>query len=287
VEGAALGSQEITYWPGEELKEGEFRWDIGTAGSTTMLALTMIPLALFSKGPSYFSIIGGLFQDFAPSAFHMREVLIPFLRRMGASIKVEMLRPGYVPKGQGHLRIEVEPIRKPMAPVRLIDQGDVKIIHGISLSSHLEASKVSERMAAQCQKLLRKKDYQSRIETIHDTTAPQKGAALILWAETNTGALIGADQAGKTGRRSESIAHFVVTSLLQDIRSGATTDRHMADQLILFAALARGRTEYRIPMLTDHVKSNLWLIRKLLGAEVELQDNFLKVDGIGLHPSGR
>jgi len=39
----------------------------------------------------------------------------------------------------------------------------------------------------------------------------------------------------------------VVSSLLEDLATPATTDRHLADQLILFAALAKGTTQYRIP----------------------------------------
>lgn len=286
VEGDAVGSQEIFYQPGESLEGGDFHWDIGTAGSTTMLAFTLLPVALFAKHSSRFSITGGLFQDFAPSAFHMQKILIPLIRRMGARVRLEMVRPGYVPKGQGHLKLEVEPLDSPLAPLRLTDQGTVKAIRGVSLSSHLDAGKVSERMADRCLELLEKEGYDPKIEILYDTTAVQKGAALMLWAETDTGALLGADQAGKVGRKSESIAHFVVTSLLEDLRSGATTDRHMADQLVLFAALAGGRTEYRIPAVTDHVEANLWLVREILGVNTEVQNNYLKVDGIGLRPSG-
>ena len=107
-----------------------------------------------------------------------------------------------------------------------------------------------------------------------------KGAALLLLAETDAGCLLGADQAGKPGRRSEAIAEFVTNSLLEDLGTGATTDRHLADQLILFAALARGKTEYRTPQITDHVKSNLWLVEKILGAETELQERWISVKGI-------
>jgi RNA 3'-terminal phosphate cyclase (ATP) len=109
VEGDELESLEILYRPGKSRKGGNFQWDIGTAGSTTMLAFILIPLALLAKGPCQFSLKGGLFQDNAPSAFHMQKVLIPILQRVGAKIQVEILRPGYLPRGQGELKLEVEP----------------------------------------------------------------------------------------------------------------------------------------------------------------------------------
>ncbi|MFH0768537.1 MAG: RNA 3'-terminal phosphate cyclase, partial [Chloroflexota bacterium] len=77
VEGAAVNSKEIFYKPGERIKGGYYQWEIGTAGSTTLLAMTLLPLALFADGETVLRISGGLFQDFAPSAHHMQHVLFP------------------------------------------------------------------------------------------------------------------------------------------------------------------------------------------------------------------
>jgi len=287
VAGAEVGSTEIFFKPGDTLKTGDFRWDIGTAGSTTMLAFTLIPLALFASRPCSFSMVGGLFQDFAPSAFHLQRVLLPILKRMGAEIRMEVLQPGYPPKGEGRLRVEVKPLRGGLKPLRMTEQGTLKRIRGISLASHLENERVSERMADQCKRLLEKRGYQTQIEVLNDQTALQKGAALLLWAETETGCLLGSDQAGKPGRRSEKIAHSVVASLFEDLDTKATTDRHLADQLILFAALAGGTSEYLIPRITEHIESNLWLVEKILGVKSELSENHLHIEGIGFQKTGK
>ena len=287
LEGAEVGSTEITFKPGHTLKTGDFRWDIGTAGSTTMLAFTLIPLALFASRPCSFSMVGGLFQDFAPSAFHLQMVLLPVLKRMGAEMRIEVLQPGYPPKGEGRLRVEVKPLRGVLKPLRMTEQGTIKGIRGISLASHLENERVSERMADQCKRLLEKLGYQTDIVVLNDQTALQKGAALLLWAETETGCLLGSDQAGKPGRRSEKIAHSVVISLFEDLDTKATTDRYLADQLILFAALAGGTSEYVIPRMTEHVESNLWLVEKILGAKSELSKNHLRIEGIGFQKTGQ
>lgn len=58
-------------------------------------------------------------------------------------------------------------------------------------------------------------------------------------------------------------------------------DRHLADQLILYAALAQGESFYLIPAFTDHVEANLWLVETLLGAKWELQGKALWIKGIG------
>jgi RNA 3'-terminal phosphate cyclase (ATP) len=284
LQGDEVGSDTIQYIPGTNLDGGEFSWDIGTAGSTTMLALTVIPLALFARNASHFSIRGGLFQDFAPSALHLEKVLIPLLQRMGAQIHLEIVRPGYVPKGQGHLSVKVRALGDSLKPLQLKKQGNPIHIRAISLASHLEKEKVSERMGARCRSLLQQQGYQPELQILQDQTASQRGAVMLLWAETETGCLLGADRAGKKGRSSEIIGEFVVKTLMEDLRTGATTDRHLADQLILFAALAAGRTEYLVPQVTEHVMSNLWLVDEILGAKTELEGNHLKIEGIGLRP---
>ncbi|MFB3924870.1 MAG: RNA 3'-terminal phosphate cyclase [Syntrophales bacterium] len=282
VQGDDIGSQEIFYYPGKELKGGAFNFDIGTAGSATMLAFTLIQPALYAAGISRFTITGGLFQDFAPTAFHMERILIPLIRKMGGDLELRIDRPGYVPKGGGQISLMVKPLRRALRAIRLPLQGKVEKITGLSLSSHLEQGRVGERMAGRARDLLSRSGYSVEMEILSDNTAPQPGAAFFLAAETSTGCLLGADQAGRRGRRSESIAEFCVNSLLEDLRSGATVDRHMADQLILFAAAADGESEFRIPLWTDHVETGLWLVKEILGAETALRDGYLIIKGVPL-----
>jgi RNA 3'-terminal phosphate cyclase (ATP) len=283
LEGARVDSQEIFYEPGLVLKGGSFHWDIGTAGSTTMLAYTLLPLALFAGAPSHFSLTGGLFQDFAPSFFHLKRVLVPTLQKMGARIELEMVRPGYVPQGQGQVRMSVFPLPGCLNPLLMVAPGAVTRIAGAALASHLEKERVAERMARHCRKILAPEGWKPEIEVLQDRTSVQKGAAFFLRAETEKGCFLGADQAGKLGRSSEAIAEFVASSLLEDTKTKAATDRHLADQLILFAALARGQTRYSIPRPTEHVESNLWLAEKMLGVEIRQEENVLQVEGIGFH----
>src|SRR5215475_2977370 len=67
TEGLSVGVHEFTFAPGARIKGGTFAWDIGTAGSATMLALSILPLACFADGPLTSRITGGVFQDYAPS----------------------------------------------------------------------------------------------------------------------------------------------------------------------------------------------------------------------------
>jgi len=284
LDGAEIGAREIRFRPRGEVKSGRYEWDIGTAGSTTLLAMTLLPAACFAPAAISFRISGGLFQDFAPSAYHMQFVLSPTLARMGINAGISIIRPGYVPRGGGIIEVEVKPVRGKIKPIRLTNRGDVTQIEGISLSSHLAQRRVSERMAGKCNEVLGSKGYRAQIEVIRDTQAIQRGAALVIYAKTSSGCIIGADRAGEPRRTAEDIGRYVARNLMEDLATEATVDRYLADQLIFYAALADGVSEYRIPRLTEHVEANLWLVETMLGAKTEVNQNLVKIQGIGFLP---
>ena len=279
VEGAAVDSQEIVYFPGNRLSGGDFRFDIGTAGSATMLAFTLIAPALFADTPSRFTIVGGLFQDFAPSFFHMQKVLVPLVKRMGADVNLIMEKPGYVPKGGGVMLAEVDPLKSSLKPLDMTHRGKVTEIGGVALASHLRGQRVGQRMADSCNRALRTRAKSCDIEVVEDSAAVQRGAALAVWAKSEANCILGADQAGKPGRRSEAIADFVARSLVEDLDSGACADRHLADQLILFAALADGETEYTIPLSHRACSSKSMAGGKDSWSKHEVKDRTLKIHG--------
>lgn len=284
LHGGEIGSAEIKFKPGGEVKGGQYQWDIGTAGSTTLLVMTLLPAACFATGVMTFKISGGLFQDFAPSAYHMQYVLFPILNRMGITARLSVIRPGYVPRGGGIIQVGVAPVRGKLRPISLPHQGTVTEVSGIALSSHLKERRVSERMAEKCSELLKSSGYSAQIEIVHDTTAIQRGAALAVFAKTDAGCIIGADRGGAPGRTSEEIGQTVAENLLADLATGATVDRYLADQLIFYAALADGVSQYRIPRLTEHVETNLWLVETVLGARTEVDKNLVRIEGIGYYP---
>lgn len=289
LEGGVIGSTAIELIPGNNIKAGKFFFDIGTAGSAVMLAISMAPLALYADTPSEYRITGGLFQDFAPSAFHFQHVLVPLIRKMGVDIRVRIIRPGYVPKGKGMIAVQISPLTRKLFPIDLTSQGNILTIEGFALSSHLEKRNVSERMAEACRKHLKILDAQTNIRIFNDSidspvfeqTAVQSGAALAVWAKTDTGCILGADMAGALRRSAEFIGNHVAGMLMEDIGTGACTDRFLSDQLIPFAALAQGRSRIRIPEMTDHVETRLWLAESLLGAGTSIEGNIIQIDGIG------
>jgi len=282
LEGATLGSGEIWFRPAKVARGGDYSWDIGSAGSTTMMAMTLLPLACFAERPCTFRLKGGLFQDFAPSAYHTQRLLLPTLARMGVRAELRIVRPGYVPRDAGIIEVSVKPLQGKIGALSLpLRRGPVRRISGVALCSHLQQRRVSERMAARCAQVLERHGHRVDFEHLYDTTAVQAGAALAVFAETADGCLLGSDRAGAPRRTSEAIGEHVARSLLQDLDSEASVDRYLADQLVIYAVLADGVSHYSVPTLTEHLETNLWLAETILDAHVQVSDHAVRIEGIG------
>jgi RNA 3'-terminal phosphate cyclase (ATP) len=287
--GATLGSPEIRFRPGPAIGGGAFDWNIGTAGSTTMLALGLMPLSLFAAKPSRHTITGGLFQDFAPSAYHVHSVLFKILALMGIQVHFNIIQPGYVPKGQGRIEATIQPLKGRIRPLTLVDPGRATLVQGIALASLLKDRRVAERMAGSCRLRLESKGYASDIaiyndqahQPVYSRPSIQPGAALAIWTETDSGCILGADMAGARGRSAEQIGQRVARRLIEILATEATVDEHAADQLIPFCALAEGWSTYIIPQMTDHIEARLWLVEKMLGATTEVDGRRIRIKGIG------
>jgi RNA 3'-terminal phosphate cyclase (ATP) len=186
-----------------------------------------------------------------------------------------------VPGGGGVIELSVLPRRQGLDALVLSAAGQVADVHGIALSSHLAERRVSDRMALTCEEQIRGAGMACAIDRVDDVRAVHAGACLAIWAKSSTESMFGADRAGKFGRSSEQIGRFVATTFLEDVHSGATVDRHLADQLVLFCALARGTSSYVVPRASAHLESNLWLVAQF-GARVESAARRVEIEGVGL-----
>jgi RNA 3'-terminal phosphate cyclase (ATP) len=178
TEGVHVESREFTFTPGARIPGGTFDWNIGTAGSTTMLALSVLPVACFADAPISARIKGGVFQDFAPSPHHLQHVLAPMLHRMNANIDLRLERPGYVPGGEGVVQLTVVPPPRGLTGLILADAGRMGIVRGIAIASLLAGRRVDDRMAAACEATVEKAGLTCDIERVLDNEARHAGANL-------------------------------------------------------------------------------------------------------------
>jgi RNA 3'-terminal phosphate cyclase (ATP) len=270
VKGAALGSRELWFTP-QGIEGGEIEAEIGTAGSIPMLLLTILPLCAFAKAPVRLRVTkGGTDTRNAPTINYLKHVLFPMLSRMGLDASLTIEKYGYYPKGMGEIALTVQPCPK-LKPLRLEEFGKITELRGVSVCTFLADRKVAERQAKAANEVLRLRGYKAEIEVVNDSSNPlQKGSSIVLWAETDSGALLGGDAIGELGKLSEAVGREAAESLLREVESRATVDAHLADMLIPYVAMAEEESVYVTRLVTEHLDTNMWLTQQILGVKFKV-----------------
>jgi RNA 3'-terminal phosphate cyclase (ATP) len=276
VKGAILGSKELWFNP-KEVKSGNFKAEIGTAGSIPMLLIAILPICLLAKDPVHLHIAkAGTDVSHSPTINYMRNVFQQALKQMGLELEIKVHKYGYYPKGMGEVTMTVNPPES-LQPLRLDNFGNIKSLKGISVCTFLSNRKVAERQAKAANGYLSEKGYEADIQIINDRSNPfQRGSSIALWAETNTGALIGTDAIGERKKTSEAVGKEAAEKLYTDLSFKPTVDIHLADMLIPYMALAKGTSTFLTREVTDHLETNIWLAEKMLKTRFRIQ----KVNGL-------
>jgi RNA 3'-phosphate cyclase len=266
VVGAQIGSREIEFRPGP-IKTDHLAIQIGTAGSVALaLQPIQIALARCSHGVDVTIEGGGTYGQWAPPIAALEHINFALLRRWGFSASLVVEREGFYPKGGARVRARFEPARI-SGPLELLERGALRGIRGLSLASHhLQRSRVAERQAEAAVNILRREFPHTAIDVetrYAETLSP--GSAVVLWADCEH-TIIGGDALGERGVPAERVGERAAAALLAELRSGATLDRHMADQIIPFVALFGGR--FFCAELTDHIKTNIWVAGQITGREI-------------------
>jgi len=270
TEGAKLGSRELWFKP-KGIVSGEVRAEIGTAGSISMLLLTVLPICAYAKGDVSVHVVnGGTDVRHAPTINYMKYALLPVLERVGVKASLTVKRFGYYPKGMGEVVLKVSNGSKLIA-LSIKEFGIIKEIRGVSVCTFLEKQRVAERQAEAAANVLRNHGYDAEIRVVNDHSNPlQKGSSIALWAKTSKGALVAGDAIGELGKPSEAVGREAAENLLKEIEAHATVDVHLADMLVPYVALADGTSTYLTRKVTDHLDTNIWLMEKILGVKFQI-----------------
>ncbi|ELY68042.1 RNA 3'-terminal phosphate cyclase [Natrinema versiforme] len=282
VSGDELGSETIEFDPGLEpddaggrpadgpggrLEGGSYTVDIGTAGSTTLLCNALLPLATILESPLSVTVTGGTDVAWSPPLDYLRYVTLPLVRRFGVEAACEVDRRGFYPDGGGTVTLRIAP--SSLEPIELTERGPLEGLRLYTTESESLADRdVASRQAAGA---LERLDSASDLELTErcETTAasPSPGSALVLRVDHGTG-VAGFAALGERGKPAERVGEDAADAANRFLEGAAPVDRHMADQLLGFLALAGGQV--RIPAVTDHVETRCALLEEF-GAKIDLE----------------
>ncbi len=257
ISGIAPGSSEITFVPGE-IRGGSHKVKIGTAGSVTLLMQCLLPALLKTDVPSSLEVHGGTDVQWAPTVDYFRKVFLPALGCFGARVSLEVRQRGYYPKGQGSVLLKVDPAKLKPAHFNGINKDTVL---GISHCSNLPEH-VARRQAEAASKELQISGYEARI-ALEALRLPSMGSGITLWSGYK-----GASHLGERGLPAETVGKKAAEALILELKSGASVDVHLADQLIPYLALAGG--SYTSREISLHARSNIWTAEHFLERKISV-----------------
>lgn len=255
VSGVDVGATAFTFSP-QHVSGGDYRYDIGTAGSVTLLFETLLPLATTLDEPLSLRATGGTDVKWSPSMAYYERVKLPFLARFGLDAEATHHRSGFYPAGGGQATLRLHP--SSLSPVECIDRGplDRVLVHS-KASTSLEGASVATRQADAASDTLADDDVDHVVDEPAYVPATSSGSALLLEAKYRE-SLAGFDALGERGKPSETVAEEAVESFRAFERTTAAVDEHLADQLLVFLALAGGQV--RIPRVTPHVRTAIGVV---------------------------
>ncbi len=283
VKGAKLGSKELWFKP-QEVKGGNFEAEIGTAGSMSVLLMATLPICAFAKDSVRLHVAkGGTDVSHSPTINYLRNVFLPALKPTGLEAAITVQKYGYYPKGMGEITMTLNPPEF-LKPIRLNNFGKLKGVYGVSVCTFLADRKVAERQAKVAREYLAKNGYTATIQVVNDrSNIFQKGSSIVLWAETDTGALVGADAIGQLKKTSEAVGREAAEKLIAELSVKPTVDVNLADMLIPYMGLAEGASTLLTREVSDHLETNVWLAEKMLKARFKIQkaNSLFKIEKSG------
>ncbi len=265
VEGADLGAACLTFAPGVVVG-GEYHFAIGTAGSTSLVAQTVLPALMRAAGPSTIVLEGGTHNPSAPPFECLERAFLPLLRRMGAKVEATLQRPGFYPAGGGRVVFTIEPSGG-LVPLVLTERGAPRGTRAEVLVAHLEAGVAARERAVLGAKLRWPEDC---VVTRDETRSAGPGNAVIATLDFAQVTEVMASF-GQPRVSAEAVANSVVQAVQRYLKRPVAVGPYLADQLILPLALAGGgRFTTSAPSL--HTRTNIATVERFLPVRVRQEE---------------
>lgn len=265
VAGDTLGARELRFEPAAA-QAGDYKFDIGSAGSTTLVLQTVLPPFLLADAPSTVELIGGTHNPFAPPVDFLERAFLPLVNRMGSRAALTLERPGFYPAGGGRLLVAIEPADC-LTPIEVAERGHIRSrlcrATVSNLPDHIAERELATVAAAldwpeECLELRR---YRER------NFGPGNVVTIEVESEHVTEVFTGF---GRRGVPAETVAGEVVAEARCYLDAGVPIGEHLADQLLLPLALAGGGS-YVTTAPTPHTMTNIAIIHKFLAVRIAIE----------------
>jgi len=234
------------------------------------------------------------------------------------NVDIHINKRGYFPKGGGEVDLRVTPLSggRKLKSFSLLHPGKVKWISGISHYAGLPKAVGNEMIEGTLTRLAKAGflggKYSQNVDVSPEVAAERRevpisiqnnrepnnltkgaGSGIVLWAELESGGIIGGSAVGTKGTAPNAVGEEAAIELIKGIDAGGCVDEWTQDQIIIFMALAEGKSEVRCGTdgLSLHTRTAIWLAEELTDAKFEIEQEangtvIIRCQGIGYttHP---
>ncbi|KAF7778903.1 hypothetical protein Agabi119p4_3248 [Agaricus bisporus var. burnettii] len=244
---------------------------------------------------------------------------------VNSRIKLEIKKRGYYPKGGGEINLCVWPLLpgQKFRAVNLVERSRLVTIHGLAHCAGLPRI-VGEGMSQGAVKRIQEWGNKNGLSIADNGVAPAAvaaataggetknpvlmdinvkrepngstkgaGSGIVLWAEFENGVVMGGSAVGKKGLDPSQVGKSAAEELIKGIEAGGCVDEWTQDQIIIFMALAEGKSQVRCGTkdLTLHTRTAIWVAEQLTEAKFEVKQEdsghwTIHCEGTGFSMSG-
>lgn len=276
--GAALRSQTLDFQPGP-VRGGNFSFDIGSAGSASLVIQTILPALFLAEKPSTVTVTGGTHNPWAPPFDFLSETFLPAIATAGFKARCKLIKHGFFPAGGGRITLDIQPWQQGVSRAMDFCEPDKER----KISGRIYTARLPEHIAQRQKRLLLQSGLNIRnIEHIEVTDSDGPGNCVML-------RLCGQDRTtiftafGERGKPSEKVIGEVAGLAKDFSDSGAAVDRFLADQLLIYMAISKVG-HYTTNELSTHLTTNIETIKQFLPVDfkTEPQDRIYRISCISV-----
>ncbi len=256
--GAAQGAKVLDFQPGA-VRGGDFSFDIGSAGSATLVGQTVLPALFLADGPSKVTITGGTHNPQAPPFDFICETFLPAVADAGFLCSCRMIKHGFFPAGGGKITFDIQPRQKQsLQPINLCESS-----RQFEINARIYTAKLPGHIVQRQEKLLLQSGLDIKnIEQVEVTDSDGPGNCVMIRL-CGSGRTTVFTAFGMRGKSSEKVISEVVNLAEGFLGSGAAIDCFLADQLLVYMAIVKAGC-YTTGELSMHFLTNMEVIKKFL-----------------------
>jgi RNA 3'-terminal phosphate cyclase (ATP) len=263
LEGDALGSTTLTFVPGP-VRNGSFTFDIGSAGSATLVVQTVLPALLAAPGPSTLRVRGGTHNKASPPFHALEGMFFAALRAMGADVRASLGGWGFYPAGGGEVIVEVHP--GPLRPAVWDERGPIAAVEAVAVVAGDVRIGVARREIAAIREIA--PEAAGRVEVVA-SVGPGNAAWVRARCSPFDAVFTGF---GAWRKPAEAVGAEAADAFVAWRDAAVPVDEHLADQLLIPLALAGGG-RFRTTRPSLHTTTNAEVISRLLPVTVSITED--------------